>query len=100
MAELDDSDALYTARLLDELDAYRKWGGYVVAWCVKPPDRIDGAAKAFRPAPEPCERDVNGRATDDGECAMTEAPQPTTASTRTIRTWGGMVVPYMWPVAP
>lgn len=31
-----DSSAAYTARLLDELDAYHAWGAYVVAWCVRP----------------------------------------------------------------
>lgn len=56
-ATLDDSDALYTARLLDELDAYRKWGNYVVAWCVKSAP-VETPLRSFRPAPTPATRTV------------------------------------------
>lgn len=90
--ELNDTDALYTARLLDELDAYRKWGGYVVAWCVKPPDRVEGAAKAF--APEPVDECGEAGRDANGEC-MNQPMHVVSVPTA----WGGYV-PVTLPWAP
>lgn len=92
-AKVDDGDAVYTARLLDELDAYRKWGNYVVAWCVKPVDLDpdDTPLRSFRP-PEPDECGENGR-TVTGECFDV---QPTT----TVHVGYGVMVPYAQPGQP
>lgn len=96
-AELDESSALYTARLLDELDAYRKWGNYVTAWCVepKPLKPEDTPLRSFRPETfDEC--GPAGRA-GDGSCMNNPPPSAPGPTVYSARTWYGGWLPVVIP---
>lgn len=68
-----DGAAEYEARLLDELDARRRYDEYVVAWCVRPA-HVETTAHEFR-QPDAAECETDG----SGECA--DVPQGTSPVT-------------------